>query len=257
MTFRKNIICFLAIFNKEVQRFLRVWGQSLVPPIITSSLYFLIFGAFIGSRIETVGGFNFIAFITPGLIMMSVISGAYLNVCSSFYIAKFQKNIEEILVSPCSSHVLILGYVAAGVLRAMMVGLIIYSVSWYFTGIKILHVFSFFVFLLCTSFLFALAGLLNAIFARKFDDISIIPTFILTPLSYLGGIFYSLEQIPENWRVMMRFNPIFYLINGLRYSILGISEAGITFSLFILFVMMGVLYTINYYLIERGVGIKS
>ena len=173
-------------------------------------------------------------FMTPGLIMMSVITGAYMNVCSSFYISKFQKNIEEILVAPCSSHVVIMGFVAAGVLRATIVGCLIYSVAWYFTGLRILHFSSFFVFLLCTAILFALAGLINGIYARKFDDISVVPTFVLTPLSYLGGIFYSIEQLPSGWKALTQLNPIFYLINGLRYSILGVSEAGVSFSLMVL-----------------------
>ena len=154
MTFQKNFICFLAILNKETQRFLRVWGQTLVPPVITSSLYFLIFGSFIGSRIDSIAGVSFIEFMTPGLIMMSVISGAYLNVCSSFYIAKFQKNIEEILVSPCSSHILILGYIAAGILRALIVGFIIYFVAWFFTGLQIIHFLSFFIFLITIALVY-------------------------------------------------------------------------------------------------------
>lgn len=257
MSFQENIICYMALFNKEAYRFLRVWGQTLVPPIITSTLYFLIFGAFIGSRIDNISGVSFMEFMTPGLIMMSVITGAYMNVCSSFYIAKFQKNIEEILIAPCSNHTIILGYVSAGVLRALMVGIIIYLVAWYFTGLQIAHPMSFLTFLLCTAFLFSLVGLINAVFARKFDDISMIPTFILTPLSYLGGIFYSLDQLPYVWRVLTQCNPIFYLINGLRYSVIGVSEAGLGFSLMVLLGMIAVLYSVCFQLLEKGVGVKS
>lgn len=257
MTPRETLIAFWTLFSKECYRFLRIWAQTLIPPVMTSSLYFLIFGNFIGNRIENINGFTLMEFMTPGLMMMSVISASYMNVSSSFYFAKFQRSIEELLVSPTSHHTVILGFILAGALRGMMTGLLIFGTANFFIDIQILHPLSFFFFLFLTSALFSLAGFVNAVFARKFDDISIVPTFILTPLSYLGGIFYSIHQISETWGIITRFNPIFYLINGLRYSILDLSDVSAQFSFSVLGALIFVLYMVCFQLLEKGVGLKS
>ena len=206
MSFQGNLICFWTLFSKESYRFLRIWAQTLFPPVMTSSLYFLIFGSFIGSRIEGINGYTLMEFMTPGLIMMAVVSSAYMNVSSSFYFSKFQRNIDELLVAPCSNHIIILGYALAGVFRAVMVGILILLTATFFTNVTVHHIFSFISFLCLTALLFSLVGLINGIFAKKFDDISVVPTFILTPLSYLGGIFYSIDQIPESWAFVTRLN---------------------------------------------------
>ena len=257
MTFQRNLICFLTLFLRESSRFIRIWAQTLVPPVLTSSLYFLVFGNFIGSRMGDVHGFSLMAYMTPGLIMMSVVSAAFMNVSSSFYVLKFQKSIEELIVSPCSSHIIILGFALASVLRATLVGLLILMVATIFVQIQVANVALFFLFLFLTALLFSLVGLINAIFAKKFDDISVIPTFILTPLSYLGGIFYSIDQIPDSWALLTRLNPIFYLINGLRYALLGLSDVSVSFSILVLSALVFVAYSINYILLEKGIGIKS
>jgi len=257
MTLKENLIAFWTLFSRECYRFLRIWGQTLIPPIMTSTLYFLIFGNFIGNRIENINGFTLMEFMTPGLMMMSVISASYMNVSSSFYFSKFQRSIEELLISPTSNHTIIWGFVLAGSLRGILVGVLIFATAKIFIDIDILHPMSFFFFLFFTAALFSLAGLINAIFARKFDDISIIPTFILTPLSYLGGVFYSIQQISETWGFLTRFNPIFYLVNGLRFSILDLSDVNVTVSFVVLFLLILGLYTLCFKLLEKGVGLKT
>ncbi|OCG46525.1 ABC transporter permease [Gilliamella sp. Choc5-1] len=250
-------IALKSIWRKEVTRFLRIWIQTLIPPVITMSLYFIIFGNLIGSRVGGMGGFSYMEFIVPGLIMMSVITNSYTNVCSSFFSAKFQRNIEEILVAPVPTNILILGYVGGGVMRGILTGILVTIVSLFFVRFDV-HSWSFVIFtLLLTSILFSLAGLLNAVFAKTFDDISIIPTFVLTPLTYLGGVFYSITMLPTFWQWVSKINPIVYMINGFRYGFLGVSDVPlwITFSMLILFVT--VLYVIAWRLIDRGLGLRS
>ncbi|MWP60835.1 ABC transporter permease [Gilliamella sp. Pas-s25] len=250
-------IALKSIWRKEVTRFLRIWVQTLIPPVITMSLYFIIFGNLIGSRVGEMGGFSYMAFIVPGLIMMSVITNSYTNVCSSFFSAKFQRNIEELLVAPVPTHILILGYVGGGVMRGILTGILVTIVSLFFVRYEV-HSWLFVVCtLLLTSILFSLAGLLNAVFAKSFDDISIIPTFVLTPLTYLGGVFYSITMLPDFWQWVSKINPIVYMINGFRYGFLGVTDVplGITFSMLILFVT--VLYVIAWRLIESGRGLRS
>jgi ABC-2 type transport system permease protein len=250
-------IALKSIWRKEVTRFLRIWIQTLIPPIITMSLYFIIFGNLIGSRVGKMGGFSYMEFIVPGLIMMSVITNSYTNVCSSFFSAKFQRNIEEILVAPVPTNILILGYVGGGVMRGILTGILVTIVSLFFVRFDV-HSWLFVIFtLLLTSILFSLAGLLNAVFAKTFDDISIIPTFVLTPLTYLGGVFYSITMLPTFWQWVSKINPIVYMINGFRYGFLGVSDVPlwITFSMLILFVT--VLYVIAWRLIDRGLGLRS
>ncbi|SCB72325.1 ABC transporter permease [Gilliamella intestini] len=250
-------IALKSIWRKEVTRFLRIWIQTLIPPVITMSLYFIIFGNLIGSRVGDMGGFSYMEFIVPGLIMMSVITNSYTNVCSSFFSAKFQRNIEEILVAPVPTNILILGYVGGGVMRGILTGILVTIVSLFFVRFDV-HSWLFVIFtLLLTSILFSLAGLLNAVFAKTFDDISIIPTFVLTPLTYLGGVFYSISMLPTFWQWISKINPIVYMINGFRYGFLGVSDVPlwITFSMLILFVT--VLYVIAWRLIDSGLGLRS
>ena len=220
----RDMVALQTIWVKECTRFLRIWVQTLVPPAITMTLYFVIFGNLIGSRIGQMGGFSYMEFIVPGLIMMAVITNSYANVCSSFYSAKFQRNIEEILVAPVSNWIIIVGFVGGGVARAMIIGVIVTFVSMFFVDIQIFNLPVIIVTLLLTSVLFSTAGLINAIFAKSFDDISIIPTFVLTPLTYLGGVFYSLSLLPEVWQWISKINPIVYMVNGFRYGFLGVSD---------------------------------
>ena len=230
--FKQNYVALTTIWIKECTRFLRIWVQTLVPPAITMSLYFVIFGSLIGNRIGEMGGFTYMKFIVPGLIMMSVITNSYANVSSSFFSAKFQRNIEELLVSPVPTSVIILGYVGGGVARAILIGIIVTLVSLFFVDVQIHHLGIIAITLLLTSTLFATAGLINAVFAKTFDDISVVPTFVLTPLTYLGGVFYSLTLLPEFWQWVSKANPVVYMVNGFRYGFLGVSDVDIT--LFIL-----------------------
>lgn len=245
------------IWLKEITRFARIWVQTLLPPVITMSLYFIIFGSLIGARIGNMDGVNYMQFIVPGLIMMSVVTNAYANVCSSFFGAKFQKSIEELLVAPVPTHIVIIGFVGGGVARGVLVAILVTIVSLFFVP---LHIYSWSVVIitiLMTAILFSLAGLVNAIFAKTFDDISIIPTFVLTPLTYLGGVFYSLSLLPEFWQMVSKFNPIVYMISGLRYGFLGISDVTLSITLSILVIFIVILYAITWYLIEKGQGLRT
>lgn len=253
----RTFIALRTIWIKECTRFLRIWVQTLVPPAITMSLYFIIFGSLIGKRIGEMGGFSYMEFIVPGLIMMSVITNSYANVSSSFFSAKFQRNIEELLVAPVPNWIIVLGFVGGGVARAILIGIIVTCVSLLFVDIHIHNFAIIVVTLLLTSSLFATAGLINAIFAKTFDDISVVPTFVLTPLTYLGGVFYSLTLLPEFWQWVSKINPIVYMVNGFRYGFLGVSDVSYLTSLGLLLVFNVVLFTLAYQLINRGVGIRS
>ncbi|KLV06254.1 ABC transporter permease [Photobacterium aquae] len=250
-------IAFKSLITKEVNRFARIWVQTMVPPAITMTLYFIIFGSLIGSRIGEMGGFSYMEYIVPGLIMMSVITNSYSNVASSFFSAKFQHNIEELLVAPVPNHIIIAGYVGGGVLRGLGVGLIVSVVSLLFVDLQIAHLGIVVATVLMTSVVFSLGGLINAIFARTFDDISIIPTFVLTPLTYLGGVFYSLSLLPEVWQAVSKLNPIVYMVNAFRYGFLGVSDVGIGTSFAVLGLFTAILYGICYTLISRGIGLRS
>ncbi|MCI7717461.1 ABC transporter permease [[Pasteurella] aerogenes] len=250
-------VSFKTILVKEVRRFTRIWVQTLIPPVITMTLYFVIFGQLIGSRIGEMGGFTYMQFIVPGLIMMSTITNSFANVASSFYGTKFARNVEELLISPTSPHIIILGYVAGGMARGICVGVLVTIVSLFFVSFDI-HSWSIIVLtLLMTSATFALGGLINGVFARSFDDISIIPTFVLTPLTYLGGVFYSIALLPEFWQTVSKLNPIVYMINGFRYGFLGISDVGLAHAFSVLALFISALYLLAYYLISRGVGLRS
>lgn len=242
---------------KETNRYLRIWVQTLVPPVITTSLYFIIFGKMIGSRIGEMGGFSYMEFIVPGLIMMSTITSSYSNVSSSFFSQKFQKNIEELLVAPVPTHVIIWGFVFAGLGRSILVGTLVTIISLFFVP---LHVYSWVIVVLTlvmTAILFSLAGLLNGIFAQSFDDVSIVPTFVLQPLTYLGGVFYSISMLPPIWQTISKVNPIVYMISGFRYGFLGTIDVPIFLSIGILVLFIVVLYSVCWYLIQKGRGLRS
>ncbi|MGH1831572.1 ABC transporter permease [Enterococcus gilvus] len=242
---------------KETNRYLRIWVQTLVPPVITTSLYFVIFGNLIGGRIGDMAGFSYMEFIVPGLIMMSAITSSYANVSSSFFSQKFQKNIEEILVAPVPTHIIIWGFVVGGVGRSVLVGTLVTIISLFFVP---LHVYSWVIVvvtLLMTAILFSLAGLLNGIFAQSFDDVSIVPTFVLQPLTYLGGVFYAISMLPPFWQGVSKINPIVYMISGFRYGFLGVMDVSIVVSLSILVLFIVVLYSVCWYLIDRGRGLRS
>lgn len=254
---RNNWIALQAIIRKECNRFLRIWVQTLVPPCITMTLYFVIFGNLIGSRVGEMGGFSYMAYIVPGLIMMSVITNSYSNVASSFFSAKFQRNIEELLVAPVPNWVIVTGYVAGGVLRGLIVGAIVTVVALFFTQLHIHNPLIIVVTVLLTSILFSLGGLLNALFAKSFDDVSIIPTFVLTPLTYLGGVFYSISLLPEFWQWVSKINPIVYMVNAFRYGFLGVSDINVGTAMLVLVVMIGLLFGWVMHLMHKGTGIRN
>ena len=254
---KQYITALKSIWIKEVNRFLRIWVQTLVPPAITMTLYFVIFGNLIGERIGNMNGFSYMAFIVPGLIMMAVITNSYANVSSSFFSAKFQRNIEELLVAPVPNYLIIMGYVGGGVTRGLLVGFLVTLVSLFFVDLHIYNIFILIASILCTSILFSIGGLLNAIFVKTFDDISIIPTFVLTPLTYLGGVFYSISLLPDFWQGVSHFNPIFYMINAFRYGFLGVSDVPISWSFIVIGLFITVGYTLVAILLKKGAGIRS
>ena len=227
---RETLIALYTLVRKEIRRFTRIWVQTLVPPAITVMLYFIIFGNLIGSRIGTMEGFSYMQFVAPGLIMMGVITNSYSNVVSSFFSARFQKHVEELLVSPVPNYIILLGYVAGGVARGLMVGLIVTVLALFFTSLPVHSLTVTISVVVLTSLLFSLCGFINAVFAENFDDISIIPTFVLTPLIYLGGVFYSVSLLPDFWAGLSQLNPILYMVNAFRYGILGISDINIGFA---------------------------
>jgi len=254
---RQNWIGFQTIVMKEMTRILRIWVQTLVPPAITMTLYFIIFGSLIGRRIGTVSGFDYMQFIAPGLIMMSVISNSYGNVVSSFFGAKFGKYLEEMLVSPLPNWLIITGYMVGGMVRGLLVGMVVTVIALFFTD---LHVSSWPVTIsvaLLTAAVFSLGGLINAVFAKKFDDISIFPTFILTPLTYLGGVFYSINMLPGIWQNLSLINPILYMVNAFRMGILGQSDIALGKAYAIIGLFLVVLYATALSLVEKGVGIRE
>ena len=250
-------IAFETIVIKEVRRFARIWVQTLVPPAITIGLYFVIFGNLVGRRIGEMGGFQYMEFIVPGLIMMSVIQNSYSNVVSSFFSHKFQRSVEELLVSPVPNYIILSGFIAGGMARGLAVGTIVTLMSLFFADLEIQNLFITVSVVLLTSIVFALAGFINALFANSFDDISIIPTFVLTPLIYLGGVFYSVELLPPFWKLVSALNPIFYMVNTFRYGILGSSDVDIIWAFFILVVFIVVLFSSCIMLLRRGTGLRS
>lgn len=257
MSLQEQWIALLTILHKEIKRFTRIWIQTLLPPAITMILYFVIFGKLIGSRIGDMGGFSYIAFVAPGLIMMAVLTNSYANVSSSFFSAKFQRSVEEILVSPTPNYIILLGYVMGGVARGMAVGLIVTLMSLFFTDLHIHNWFITISIVLMTSILFSLAGFINAVYANSFDDISIVPTFILTPLTYFGGVFYSINLLPEFWQHVSVFNPILHMVNAFRYGMLGITDVHIGMAFTGLTLCVVVLFAVGLHLLKTGKRLRA
>lgn len=257
MNLALNWVAFKTLIAKEFIRIIRIWLQTVVPPAITMSLYFVIFGSLIGRRIGPMDGFDYMQYIAPGLIMMSVITNSYGNVVSSFFGAKFARHVEEMIVSPMSNATIILGHVAGGVIRGLLVGGLVTFVALAFTHLDVVHPFITISIVLLSSVVFSLAGFINAVFAKKFDDIAIVPTFVLTPLTYLGGVFYSISLLPELWQKVSLFNPILYMVNAFRYGILGITDIEIVHAYLIVGVFVVVLFTLSLLLLRHGVGIRE
>ena len=245
------------IVRREVHRILRIWGQTLVPPAITMTLYFVIFGNLVGQRIGTMDGVPYIDYLVPGLIMMSVIQNSYGNIVSSFFGSKFGRYVEELLVSPTSSLTILAGYVLGALARGLMVGAIVLVVAMLFTDLRVQHPWVTLSTFVLASVVFALAGFVNAVYAKKFDDISIVPTFILTPLTYLGGVFYSVELLPEFWQRVSQANPILYMVNAFRYGLLGISDVDLGLAYAVMGVFVVMLGGFSLWLLEKGVGLRS
>ncbi|UXI68765.1 ABC transporter permease [Tahibacter amnicola] len=257
MNAQASFVALGTIVRREIARILRIWGQTLLPPAITMALYFVIFGNLIGSRIGEMGGHRYIDYIVPGLIMMSVIQNAYGNISSSFFGAKFGRYVEEMLVSPMPNWVILTGYVTGAVARGLMVGAIVLAVSLFFTDIKIYHPLVTLSTFVLTAVVFALAGFVNAVYARKFDDIAIVPTFILTPLTYLGGVFYSVDLLPQPWHALTMANPILYMVNAFRYGLLGVSDVNLAVAYGVMLLAAAILAAFGMSLLRRGVGLRA
>jgi ABC-2 type transport system permease protein len=257
MNIRSHSIAFQTILIKETLRFLRIWIQTLLPPAITTALYFIIFGKLIGAQLGPVEGLTYTQYIAPGLIMMAVMTNAYSNVVSSFFSAKFQRHIEEMLISPLPNAVIVLGFVGGGVARGLAVGLAVIAVSLFFADLRWQHPPITLAVMVLTSTLFALGGLINGIFAKSFDDISIVPTFVLTPLIYLGGIFYSVKMLPPFWQDVSLANPILYMINAFRFGILGVSDIDVRLAFAIILLFVATLFGYSLWLLRRGTGVRA
>ena len=254
---RTNVVGFSTIVIREFNRIIRIWGQTIVPPAITATLYFVIFGSLIGGRIGDMGGYTYIQYIAPGLIMMSVITNSYGNVVSSFFGAKFGKHIEELLVSPLPSWLIVTGYMMGGILRGLIVGAVVTTITLLFTHLQVHNVLVVMSAVLLSSIVFALAGMINAVFAKNFDQISFIPTFVLTPLTYLGGVFYTIKLLPDWAQGMSHANPILYMVNAFRYGFLGVSDVDIRFAYTMMIGAAITLFVSCVWLLQRGVGTRE
>lgn len=250
-------IALKALATKEIKRFIRIWPQTLLPPMITTSLYFIVFGKMVGSRIGEIENFSYMQYIVPGLVMMSVIMNSYVNTVSSFFSAKFQRNLEEMLVSPMPNSTIILGYTIGGVTRGILTGLLVTGIALLFTHLEIKHPLVMFLSALLASALFSLMGIINGIYAKKFDSTSIIPTFVITPLTYLGGVFYSISLLPDFWYHVSLFNPILYLVSAFRFGMLGISQINIYTALILTSICALIAYCYCLYLFKKGIGLKT
>ena len=255
---RANLVALGTLVRREIVRIVRIWTQTLIPPAITMTLYFIIFGKLIGSRIGSIeGGFSYMQYIVPGLVMMSIITNSYANISSSFFGAKFSRAVEEMLVSPMPNWVILLGYVTGAVARGLAVGVLVLGIALFFTSLEIRHPLVTFGSVLLGSVIFSLAGFINAVYATKFDDIALVPTFIITPLTYLGGVFYSVNMLAEPWQGLSRANPILYMVNAFRYGVLGISDVNVPMAFAIMLGFVVALSAFALYLLKRGVGLRS
>ncbi|QTF91552.1 ABC transporter permease [Halomonas sp. BM-2019] len=253
----QTAIALWTLVVKEIKRFTRIWPQTLLPPSITMTMYFIIFGSLIGARIGEMDGFSYMDFIVPGLIMMAVITNSYSNVASSFFSNKFQRSVEEMMVSPMPNWVILSGFVLGGMARGLGVGLIVSIVSLFFTRISVAHPLLTVGVVVLTAALFSIGGFINALLANKFDDVSIVPTFILTPLTYLGGVFYSISLLPAFWQGASMLNPILYMVNVFRYGFLGVSDIPVGWALAAILTFIVVLFGIALWMLEQGKGIRS
>ena len=254
---RPNLVALQTIVQREIRRYTRIWPQTLLPPAITMVLYFVIFGSLIGARIGDMDGFSYMDYIVPGLIMMSVITNSYSNVVSSFFSTKFQRSIEELLVSPVSPHVIVIGFALGGITRGLAVAVIVTLLSMFFTDLQVHHLGVTVLVITLTASIFALGGFINAVFARNFDDISIIPTFVLTPLTYLGGVFYSINLLSPFWQTLSLANPVLHMVNAFRYGIHGVSDIRIGVAISFMLVAVAVLYLVSVHLLKSGRGMRQ
>ncbi len=250
-------VAFTTILIKEVRRFSRIWIQTIVPPVITTALYFVIFGKMIGSQLKPIYGYSYMDYIVPGLILMTIITNSYANVVSSFYGSKFGRYVEELLIAPIPHSLILIGYIGGGVARGLSVGLAVTIVASLFADLHMHNLLVTLSVVLLTSILFSLAGFINAVYANSFDDISLIPTFVLTPLTYLGGIFYSVSMLPGIWQQVSLINPILYMVNAFRYGLLGVSDINVITAFAVILCFITVLYTFALFLLKRGIGIRS
>ena len=258
MNAQRLFIAYQTIVIKEITRFMRIWSQTILPAAISMALYFIIFGNLIGPRIGVMGGFSYMEFIAPGIIMMSIINNAYSNVSSSFFGARFQRHVEEMLVAPVPNWIILAGYISGGVLRGLLVGLIVTAIALFFIGLpSVYNPVIVCAIVILTSVLFSLGGFLNGLFAQNFDDISIIPTFVLTPLIYLGGVFYSIDLLPAIWQSVSLANPILYMVNAFRYGILGVSDISIHTAFIVIGLFIVVLSFLCLYLLHKGTSVKT
>jgi len=252
----KYWVAYQTIARREILRFARIWVQTIIPPVVMVGLYFVIFGKLIGQRIGEMDGMSYVDFIMPGLVMMSIITNSYANVVSSFYGAKYSHYIEEMLIAPIPNIVILIGYVTGGIVRGMSVGIAVTLVSLFFTDFSIHAPLIVIGIAFLTAFLFSLAGLINGVFARTFDDVTIIPTFVLTPLTYLGGIFYSIRLLPETWQQVSLINPILYMVNSFRFGFRGVSDIGLGTAIMVILFFIVILFVFCMTLLERGTGIR-
>jgi len=257
MTPQKQFTAYLTMLRNDFVRIIRIWSQTLLPPVVTTSLYFIVFGTFIGSQLAPIHGLQYIQFIVPGLIMMSVITSSYMNTVSTFYFAKWTHTLDEILVSPMPNWLVVAGFVSGGVMRGLLVGVLVAVVGLFFTHLTIFNLAALILALVLTSILFSLAGLINGALAKSFDGISIVPTFVLTPLTYLGGIFYSIQQFPPFWQKVSLFNPILYMVNAFRWGFFGISDINIGTCFAVLLGFIALFIGVVLFFFRRGIGVKN
>ena len=254
---KEEFVAFKTIANKEVSRINRIWTQTLLPSVISTVLYYIVFGSLIGSRIGEMGGFDYMAFIVPGLIMMAVLTNSYSNVVSSFFTTKFMKNIEEVMVAPVPNWIILLGYVTGGVYRGLLVGLLVTIVSLFFIPLEVFNIFVLISSIVLTSIMFSLGGFLNGIYARDFDQVGIVPLFVLAPLTYLGGVFYSIELLPKFWQTVSLANPILYMVNAFRYGFLGISDINLGVAYGMIFFFIALFGGFSLHLLNKGYGMRT